>query len=185
MAWIKVIDELNATGLLKKIYSEIKKKRGKLSNIMMVQSLNPEAMRLHLDLYVSLMFGRSGLKREERELLGVVVSLTNHCDYCVEHHARALNYYWKDDDKIKKLKKDPMALDFNERTRRMVEYAVKLTREPEKVEEKDIERLREVGFSDPDILDINLITSYFNFVNRIVLGLGVEFTPDEVEGYKY
>lgn len=41
------------------------------------------------------------------------------------------------------------------------------------------------GFSDTDILTINLITSYFNFVNRIALGLGVGFSDDEITGYMY
>lgn len=40
--------------------------------------------------------------------------------------------------------------------------------------------------ADEDILDINLIiASYFNFVNRIADGLGVEFTLEEVQGYRY
>ena len=51
--------------------------------------------------------------------------------------------------------------------------------------EEDIVALREKGLSDSEILSVNLIASYFNFVNRIALGLGVEFTPDEVGGYEY
>ena len=45
--------------------------------------------------------------------------------------------------------------------------------------------MRAVGFSDRDILDVNLITSYFNFVNRIAEGLGVAYDPGEMSGYKY
>ncbi|MGM0510932.1 MAG: peroxidase-related enzyme, partial [Thermoplasmatota archaeon] len=41
------------------------------------------------------------------------------------------------------------------------------------------------GFGDDDILNIDLVASYFNFVNRIALGLGVEFLPEEVKGYDY
>ncbi|HKK03778.1 MAG TPA: peroxidase-related enzyme, partial [Gammaproteobacteria bacterium] len=43
---------------------------------------------------------------------------------------------------------------------------------------------RKSGFSDEDILLANLIISYFNFVNRIALGLGVEHSEEEVQGYK-
>jgi uncharacterized protein YciW len=46
----------------------------------------------------------------------------------------------------------------------MLKYAVKLTKNPSKLRIKDIEELRQVGFDDIDILNINLITSYFNFV---------------------
>jgi hypothetical protein len=45
--------------------------------------------------------------------------------------------------------------------------------------------MRKVGLTDAGILNINLITSYFCFVNRIVLGLGVDSTADEAGGYKY
>jgi len=50
--------------------------------------------------------------------------------------------------------------------------------------ESDLGELRAVGLSDKDILDLTLIVSYFNFVNRIALGLGVDYNVDEVVGYK-
>lgn len=185
MPWIRVIDEAEATGQLKEIYEEIKQKRGKISNIMKIYSLNPQAMKTHMDLYLTLMFGSSGLKREERELIGVVVSAANSCEYCVNHHAEALNHYWKDKEKIKGIIKDLKSLNLPERLTKMIEYVVKLTEDPNAIKQGDVNALRKVGFSDKDILNINLITSYFCFVNRIALGLGVEFTVDEMAGYKY
>jgi len=65
----------------------------------------------------------------------------------------------------------------------MLDYVVKLTKAPDKITQADIESLHQCGFTDESILDMNLIVSYFNFVNRIALGLGVEFTPEEVRGY--
>ncbi len=59
----------------------------------------------------------------------------------------------------------------------MLEYAVKLTREPWNMIQADVQRLRETGFEDVDILDINQITGYFAFVNRLADGLGVELEP--------
>jgi alkylhydroperoxidase family enzyme len=50
--------------------------------------------------------------------------------------------------------------------------------------ESDLGELRAVGLSDRDILDVTLITAYFNFVNRIALGLGVDFNEDELKGYR-
>jgi alkylhydroperoxidase family enzyme len=44
------------------------------------------------------------------------------------------------------------------------------------IQKQALDRLREVGYTDKDILDINLVTTYFNFVNRIAIGLGVEFS---------
>jgi alkylhydroperoxidase family enzyme len=49
----------------------------------------------------------------------------------------------------------------------------------------DLDGLRKQGLTDADILRLNLVVSYFNFVNRIALGLGVEFTLEEITGHKY
>jgi len=184
MPWIEVIDEEEAEGELKDVYRILEEKRGKVANIMKIHSLNPASMRVHMDMYVTLMFGKSGLTREEREMIAVAVSSANGCDYCISHHAEALNHYWRNSKKIEEFIKNCYDLPWlTERKRKMVEYAVKLTRNLEGMDENDINDLRQQGFSDRDVLDINLIASYFNFVNRIALGLGVKFTPDEVRGY--
>ena len=185
MSWIDVIDEEDAEGDLKKVYDEIIHKRGKLSNIMKIQSLNPDCMRTHMNLYLSIMFGKSNLKRVDRELIAVVVSSLNKCKYCVNHHAEALNFYWKDTEKVKNAIDNFLSVDLSNRTKIMLNYVAKLTNSPFKIIKEDLESLKEVGFKDKDILDINLITSYFNFVNRIALGLGVDFSEKEIKGYKY
>lgn len=61
----------------------------------------PDTMVKHLDLYLSIMFSKTNLTREEKEILAVVVSKNNNCDYCVNHHAEALNHYWKDSERLK------------------------------------------------------------------------------------
>jgi uncharacterized protein YciW len=65
----------------------------------------------------------------------------------------------------------------------IVRHAEKLTSAPSAMTESDLGELRAVGLSDRDILDLTLITAYFNFVNRMVLGLGVSFSAEEVSGY--
>ncbi len=56
----------------------------------------------------------------------------------------------------------------------MLDYAVKLTLTPWEMVADDVKRLRKHGFSDSAILDINQITGYFAYVNRLADGLGVE-----------
>ena len=185
MSWIDEVNEEDADKKLKEVYNRIKGDRGKLSNIMKVHSLMPASMNEHMDLYMSIMFRERNLDREDCELIGVVVSNENGCEYCVNHHAEALNHYWKDEKRIEKLKDEYSKADLDEKQSAMVDYVVKLTNEPDEVEESDIDILREADFSDGNILNINLITSYFNFVNRIALGLGVEFSMEEIEGYEY
>ena len=58
--------------------------------------------------------------------------------------------------------------------RALLDYAVKLTREPWTMKREDVDALRAAGFSDAAILDANLVTGYYAFVNRLADGLGVE-----------
>lgn len=185
MAWIRVIEEGEAHGELKLLYDEVQAKRGKVANIIKIQSLNPRSMRAHMDLYLEVMFGASGIRRSQREMIATVVSAANDCAYCVQHHSEALNHYWKDVNAVHRLISDFRSASVPEKEIKMLEYAVKLTRYPDEIHEEDVSQLRKAGFSDEEILSINLITAYFNFVNRIALGLGVEFTSEEATGYQY
>ncbi len=56
----------------------------------------------------------------------------------------------------------------------MLAYAVKLTHTPWAMAQADVQALRDAGFSDADILDINQVTGYYAYVNRLADGLGVE-----------
>ena len=184
MSWINEIEISEADGRLAEIYAELIQKRGKVSNILKVHSLNPDAMANHLDLYMTIMFGKSGLSRAEREAIAVVVSATNECPYCVGHHTEALRRYVKDEEILGMLMEADGLETLEPRLSNIVRHAEKLTSAPGAMTESDLGELRAVGLSDTDILDITLIVGYFNFVNRIALGLGVAFTAEELAGYK-
>lgn len=78
----------------------------------------------------------------------------------------------------KALATDYRTAELDSRDRAMVEYAVKLTRSPHGVDESDVDRLRRAGFDDTGILDICQVVSYYNYVNRMAEGLGVELEED-------
>jgi uncharacterized peroxidase-related enzyme len=81
MAWIKIIDEAEATGQLAGIYEAARKRAGRVYNILKIQSQNAAALQGMLDLYIATMRGESPLSRAQREMLAVVVSRANHCHY--------------------------------------------------------------------------------------------------------
>jgi uncharacterized peroxidase-related enzyme len=185
MVWIKCVEEKEATGKLKEYYEHIKRTRDKIANILKVQSLNPDALKAHLDLYLAIMYGKSSLTRIQREMIATVVSAANNCAYCVTHHGEALLHLSKNAELVRQIKKDFSKVNLTPKDHAMLNYAVKLTKNPSSISQKHIEKLRQVGFDDSAILNINLITSYFNFVNRIALGLGVKLTSEEAQGCKY
>jgi uncharacterized peroxidase-related enzyme len=185
MAHIRVIEPEEASGELKATYDDLAAKRGKLAEVHKVQSLHPETIVQHMDLYMELMYGSSPLTRAQREMLGVVVSAENGCEYCQEHHGAALERYWKDAEAVLQLRKQRDASGLSNAERELCALAVELTRDPASSTAQRIDTLKRTGLSDRAVLDATMIIAYFNFVNRIVLGLGVELEEDRGRGYRY
>jgi alkylhydroperoxidase family enzyme len=81
-AWIEVVPEAGATGFLGQLYErERVPQTGEVDNILKVHSLHPETLDDHARMYKTLMYGKGGLSRPEREMIGVVVSAINSCFY--------------------------------------------------------------------------------------------------------
>jgi len=81
MAWIKTVADDEATGPLKALFEAASKRAGRVFNIVRVMSPNPQTLRASIGFYQTTMFRDSPLSRALRELLAVVVSKANRCDY--------------------------------------------------------------------------------------------------------
>ena len=82
IAWIETAPEADATGELKRAYQRAADpKSGKVDHIMKIHSLNPASLIDHMRLYKTLMYAESPLTRVRREMIGVVVSAINRCEY--------------------------------------------------------------------------------------------------------
>ena len=186
MTFIKVIQHHEAEGKLLEIYEDLISKRGKLAEVHKIQSLNPESIVNHMDLYLTIMFGRSPLKRYQREMIAVIVSGANQCEYCTIHHGDALNHFWKDKNKVDQLARDFYSIELNQEDQALCELAQDLTLKPFAItEDRHIKLLKALNFEDRAILDATLVISYFNFVNRMVMGLGVDVEEEGGKGYEY
>lgn len=184
MPFIDVIDQDSATGELAEIYAALTQSRGKLAEVHKIQSLHPRSITAHMSLYMEVMFATSPLARYQREMMAVVVLKTNGCTYCQRHHLKALNHYWKDQPRCEALRTDYASCQLSELDTLLCCYARQLTLLPHDQHLPVVEQLRSLGLCDRGILDAALVISYFNFVNRMVLGLGVALEEDP-GGYAY
>ena len=82
------------------------------------------------------------------------------------------------EDRIKGLIDNWQLVELDPVDRALLQYAVQLTKNPGKIQQADIERLREVGLTDLAIHDLCAVTAYFAFANRIADGLGIELEAD-------
>jgi len=92
----------------------------------------------------------------------------------MRHHGAGLRRLTRNDKLVDDLTADYRQAEISSADRAMLDYAVKLTREPASITASAVERLRHAGFSDAAILDICQVTAYYAFVNRLAEGLGVE-----------
>ncbi|MCF8467593.1 MAG: peroxidase-related enzyme [Sneathiella sp.] len=183
MTWIKTIPVEEADGRLRSLYERIKGPDGTVDNIMMAHSLRPHTMEGHMSLYKHVLHSTANaLPKWKLEAIGVYVSLLNGCSYCVEHHFEGLKRLLKDDEDANRLRS---ALEAGEPERvlagvdlAMMLYANLLTTRPSQIAMSMIDELRQSGFEDGEILEINQVVAYFCYANRTVLGLGINTEGD-------
>jgi uncharacterized peroxidase-related enzyme len=111
----------------------------------------------------------TALEREEIEMLVVTVSGVNDCLYCVVAHGALVRVYAGDPQLADQLATNHRAADLNPTHRAMLDFAVKLTESPGRVDERDLETLRQHGFSDEAIWDIASVVAFYNLSNRLAV----------------
>ncbi len=184
MSWIKTIKYDQAQGSLLKLYEQVKGPDNNVDNIMLAHSLRPHTMQGHMTLYkYTLHHPENTIDKWFLECIGVYVSLLNKCHYCVDHHFTGMSRLIKDQNGADAIKNELISRQhklLNQRHCSALDYAKILTEAPNAVTEDLIDNMKNTGWSDGEILEINQVTAYFNYANRTVLGLGVTIEGDDI-----
>lgn len=184
MAWIKTVPYDEANGKLKMLYDRVKGPDNNVDNIMMSHSLRPHSMEGHMAIYKYVLHHSGNtIPKWFLECLGVWVSSLNECNYCVDHHFAGMKRLLKDDPKSAGIRtaidaRNIDAAPLDDAQKAAMRYARTLTRDPNALTEADIQTLRDAGYDDGEILEINQVSAYFSYANRTVLGLGCSTRGD-------
>ena len=184
MPWIDTVAYEDADGKLKILYDRVKGPGNNVDNIMMMHSLRPHTMEGHMAIYKHVLHHSGNtLPKWFLETLGVWVSSLNRCTYCVEHHFAGLKRLLRDDARAEAIRaaiegRDIANAPLDDPQRQAMAYVQILTQAPWNLTEGDVQRLRDTGFSDGEILEINQVSAYFSYANRTVLGLGCSTEGD-------
>jgi len=186
MSWIKVIPFEEATGKLKQIYKKIKGPNNQIDNVLSIHSLRPHTLVGHMSLYKNILHhSNNTFPNWFLEFLGTYTSYLNGCDYCYIHHFTGMKRFLNDDEKANDLKfhieNDSLIKVLGYKELALSNYTKSLTFNASAITEDNIQKLRNLGISDGEILEVNQVVSYFNYANRTVLGLGVN-TDNEILG---
>ncbi len=185
MSWIKTIPYEEAAGRLKKLYDRVKGPDNNVDNIMMAHSLRPHTMEGHMAIYKYVLHHTNNeIPKWFLETLGVWVSALNNCSYCVEHHFAGLQRLLAGEEaksaaiRVAIDNHDIASAPLDDRQKLAMIYAEQLTLNPSAMSEDIVNQLREAGYDDGEILEINQVSAYFCYANRTVLGLGCSTKGD-------
>jgi len=183
MTWIATVPYDEATGKLKKLYDRVKGPDNNVDNIMMAHSLRPHTMEAHMSVYKYVLHHSANtIPKHFLEAIGTYVSILNKCHYCIEHHYSGMARLIGDDEHSLEIR---AALElhepkkaFDKKHAAMLKYAEYLTLSPSEISKTGIKKLRDLGVTDGEILEVNQVTAYFCYANRTVLGLGINTDGD-------
>ncbi len=186
-AWIKMLSDEEAGEELLDVLKLARTPHGTVDNVMRVHSLRPNTMKGHVILYRAALHDEANtLPMWLQETISSYVSTLNDCEYSFANHWANARYLIGDElraDEIEQaLREHRPERVFDGGELELMRYTEKLTLRPGQMQQQDVQRLKDAGYDDGQILEANQIIGYFNYVNRHLNGLGVT-TDGDIVGY--
>ena len=146
---------------------KVQEKSGFIPNVFLMLAYRPDEFRAFMAYHDALMDKEGGLTRAEREMIVVAISVANQCQYCVVAHGAILRVRARNPLIADHVAANYRKADITPRQRVMLDFALKVARQAEAVDEADSAALRGHGFSDDDVWDIAAIAAFFGMSNRL------------------
>lgn len=172
MAYVSEVEETQATPALQEIYATIEKGFGFVPHYFKALGALPEVIASQLRMSAAIM-DDGALSASIKEQIGLVVSGINTSSYCITIHMELLQRFGFDEKFARKLATDYTRAPVDDKTKALFRFADKLTRKPVDVEQNDAEEVLRAGWSQDVLRETVLTVSFFNYINRVSLGLGL------------
>jgi len=145
----------------------VQEKSGFIPNVFLTLAYRPDEFRAFFAYHDALMEKDGGLTKAEREMIVVATSSANQCHYCVIAHGAILRIRAKNPQIADQIAINYRKADITPRQRAMLDFAMKVSTEAQKISEADFAAITSHGFSDDDIWDIAAISAFFALSNRM------------------
>jgi uncharacterized peroxidase-related enzyme len=145
----------------------VQEKSGFVPNVFLTLAYRPDEFRAFFAYHDALMEKDGGLTKAEREMIVVATSAANQCQYCVIAHGAILRIRAKNPVIADQIAVNYRKADITPRQKAMLDFAMKVSADAQRVSEEDFAALQPHGFSDDDIWDIAAISAFFALSNRI------------------
>jgi uncharacterized peroxidase-related enzyme len=172
--WIASVAPADATGLLAEAYAKQIEKLGRVSELTQIGSLYPELVAQRLALYQVVDATPSGVPEWARRAVALLTSVLNGCLHCTVGNTQKLVDAGHG-ALAEAIKADPRGHTTGDAAIDAIfAYTRRLVVRPASIAEADVTALRDAGWSDLDILDVNNIAAYYCYINRVAHGLGLQ-----------
>jgi uncharacterized peroxidase-related enzyme len=173
---IKIVEDADATGDVAAVYDEWRKKSGRqeLPGILKCFSHRPDFLREVLKFGDTVHFSEGHLNRRQKEAIASWVSYLNRCPYWLDSHAYFLRVQGANEKTVQALvegKLDEAELSPAERA--LMDYVAKVTEAAYRTTAEDVQKLRDLEWTEPQIAEAVYITAMFAFFNRVADAFGV------------
>jgi uncharacterized peroxidase-related enzyme len=145
----------------------VQEKSGFVPNVFLTLAYRPDEFRAFFAYHDALMEKESGLTKAEREMIVVATSAANQCQYCVIAHGAILRIRAKNPLIADQVAVNYRKADITPRQKAMLDFAMKVSADAQRIAEEDFAALGAHGFSDDDIWDIAAIAAFFALSNRL------------------
>jgi uncharacterized peroxidase-related enzyme len=145
----------------------VQEKSGFVPNVFLSLAYRPDEFRAFFAYHDALMDKDGGLTKAEREMIVVATSSANQCHYCVVAHGAILRIRAKNPQIADQIAINYRKADISPRQKAMLDFAMKVSTEAEKISEQDFADIARHGFSDDDVWDIAAIAAFFALSNRM------------------
>ena len=151
---------------------------GFCNNLFKVLPLNASQYIGFLDFKASLFTPETCyLSTADKEMIGLVVSSTNGCTYCLTTHGDILRGITGDSVWVDQLTYNYRSAKLTEKQRALCDYAYFVTAYPREIDTDQVDKLRAVGFNDHEILEAAFVAGFFNYTNRWVSTISPQPNP--------
>ena len=145
----------------------VQEESGFVPNVFLTLAYRPDEFRAFFAYHDALMEKDGGLTKAEREMIVVATSAANQCQYCVIAHGAILRIRAKNPLIADQVAVNYRKADITPRERAMLDFAMKVSVDAQRISEEDFAALQPHGFSDDDIWDIAAISAFFALSNRL------------------
>ncbi|HQZ44910.1 MAG TPA: peroxidase-related enzyme [Usitatibacteraceae bacterium] len=146
---------------------KVQEKAGFVPNVFIVLAHRPDEFRAFFAYHDALMLRQGALTKAEKEMIVVATSAANRCLYCIVAHGAILRAYSKKPLLADQVAGNYLKADLSPRERAILDFAMKVALEADRVEEGDFAPLRAHGLSDEDVWDVGAIAAFFALSNRM------------------